>query len=214
MMSEPIFLIINLTIVTFISSSLDNLLLLIGFMGNYSSYKREVVIGYLMDIFIVNIVALVFSYWLGIFPIHFLKYLGIIPISLGIYQILQIFNRSSTNESVKQLDVSKSKIKIILTVCGIMLANSGDTLAVFLAFMTDTQQGLRWLVLVTSLFMGVLWGIIARIFLSSSRLKSLIEPISKYVLPFVLIFIGWYILTDSSTDTEALIQQFNNYAYF
>lgn len=209
MLTDQAFLIINLTIVTFISSNIDNLMLMIGFMSYYDSYKKEVFLGYLINIFSVSVAALIFSYFTELFPIHYLKYLGIIPISLGFYQVLHIFNPSLSYKSVAQLNLADSRFKIILAVCGVMLANSGDTLAVFLAFMSDTQKSLRWLVIVTALLMTCLWGLIAKLLLSDARLVSITKVVAQYVLPFILIFIGWYILTDSPTDSETFLKKIN-----
>lgn len=59
--------------------------------------------------------------------------------------------------------------------------------------------------------MGLLRSVIARIFLNNLRLLLIIKLSSKYILPFILIFIGWYILADSPTDSATILHKINEY---
>jgi cadmium resistance protein CadD (predicted permease) len=83
----------------------------------------------------------------------------------------------------------------------VMLANNGDSLAVLTPLFAKTRQPFTLLIAGTGLAMAFLWtslaGWVAR---HSSRARG-VRDWSPYVLPLILIFVGWYVLSDTVTDT-------------
>ena len=150
--------IIGLTVAAFVSTGMDNLLLLIGFKGQPSVSDRHVNLGFPGAFLLILLIGFGASYAADFLPS---------PWTVGL----------------------------------VMLANNGDSLAVLTSLFAETREPFTLLIAGTGLSMALLWSRLAGWIARHPRLEGPIRKWSPYVLPLILIVVGWYILSDTVTDT-------------
>ena len=193
-----ILIVVTVAMISFIATNFENLLLLIVFLSNSIQPISTVALGYLMSTVMIVGLARIISEVAEFIPSKFLGLLGLIPLTLGIWELLQIL-RHKISTSVPNSSVGLQP-RSFVNISVIMIANGGDSLAVFAAFFADTQWYLKWLIWVSALAMTlILFSLAAWLvrlkFFSASR-----QRIMQIIMPFLLIGIGIYILVNSPTD--------------
>ena len=188
---------IGVSVVAFVSTNLDNLFLLMGLLGGSRVRTRDAAIGYGLALGLVLSIGLAGSYAADWAADAFLRYLGLIPLTMGIRRAWNLVREPDGADLSDGLPAGRS----IASVFAIMLANSGDSLAVFTSLMGETSELLVFVIFATALGMGALWSLAARAVVRHPRLAPRLRAIDRYVVPVLLVGIGVYILTDTATDT-------------
>ena len=184
--------IIAVAAVSFVATSFDNLLILVGLLG--ASYERkEVASGYLTGMFLVVTTATGLSMATHRLPTPTLGYLGLIPIGLGLWHLLQLRQPSWRRDQTRR---DKGAWPVAL----VTVAASGDSLATFVALLSDSVTPLAVPILATIAACSVGWLALARILSTREKVARVLRRGGAYLIPVLLIVIGTYILLDSPTD--------------
>ncbi|MCL7967484.1 MAG: cadmium resistance transporter [marine benthic group bacterium] len=191
--------------VSFVATSLDNLLLLIGFLGNPAWTRRAVSQAYVAAIGIVVLVALLLSELAryGPFEGRGLVLLGFLPIGLGLYLGLQLVIPGMRSRRDRQKDALSRTMELRrgrAAVASVTLAASGDSLAAYTALFADTAHGLLLAAIAGILLGAVVWTAVAGELMRRDQVGQRIERLAPVLLPLVLIGLGLYILGDTPTD--------------
>lgn len=189
--------IIIVTAVTFVGTSLDNLLLLIGFLGVRDYRKLDVMLGYTAALALVVAAVFGLSAIAHLAPQRYIAYLGLVPIALGLLHLYRLISHSVAAPHVPEREPVPS---VALSVGLVMLANSGDTLAALAILFADSRTVFLLPMIATLFAMVAVWGAIAGWLVSHPRLAGTIRIIARYALPFLLIAVGWYVLNNTATD--------------
>jgi len=195
----------GLGLVTFVATSIDNLVLLVGFLGNPMYPKRVVAPAYIGSILGVVGLSALLSVVARYGPLEGrgLVFLGFIPIGLGLYYAVRLFlpGRISEQERLQRSMARTLRIRNgRAAVIAVTIAASGDSLATYTALFADTRT---WLVPATVggiLFGAVTWTWVAGWIMSRAGAQRFIEKAGPILLPVVLIALGLYILGDAPTD--------------
>jgi cadmium resistance protein CadD (predicted permease) len=190
---------------TFVATSLDNLLILVGFQTSNSIPTRSISLGFLAAMMTMIGVALTLAAAADAglpFPVG---YLGLAPIAIGLYHGVKAFQPDPDREAVadsfsREGVAGKRAIAGFASVFLTMLANSGDSLLVFTALIADTKRQADLGILATVLVMAGAWVWVARWLSGHPRLREPLQGFARFGLPILLIGVGLYILTDSPTD--------------
>ncbi len=196
----------GLGLATFVATSLDNLLILVSFLGNQRYPRRVVAPAYIGAILAVVLLSAVLAAVAGYGPLEGrgLVLLGFIPIGLGLFYAIRLVlpGRIPDREKLEQSMARTMQIRQgRAAVLAVTLAASGDSLAAYAALFADTR---KWLLPVTVggiLFGAVAWTWIAGWLMRRERGRRFIETAAPILLPIVLIGLGLYILGDSPTDS-------------
>lgn len=188
--------IIGLTVAAFISTGVDNLLLLIGFKGQPSVSDRHVNLGFLGAFLLILLIGFSASYAADFLPSRYTGYLGVVPLSLGIFRLFRTIRGRGGGPTLGPVTALSP-----WTVGLVMLANNGDSLAVLTSLFAETREPFTLLIAGTGLSMALLWSSLAGWIARHPRLEGPVRKWSPYVLPLILITVGWYILSDTATDT-------------
>lgn len=188
--------VVGLAAVSFVSTSLDNFTILLGFLADDEYPRRQVHAGYLSSV--VGVVALAYlaAQAVELMPARLLGYLGLVPLSMGLLGVYRLI-RSGGPAAV---EATATRGKGFLAVALMMLANSGDSLGVFVSVFADTADGLEIPVVLTFCACGLAYAAVARWLVTRSRLAPPVQRASRVVLPFLLIAVGTYILMNTGTD--------------
>jgi cadmium resistance protein CadD (predicted permease) len=197
--------IVAVSATTFAATSLDNLLILVGFQTSNSVPTRSISLGFLAATTTMIGVALALAAAADEGLPFAVGYLGLAPIAIGIYHGVRAFRPdreeeegadSASREGVARKRAVAGFASVFLT----MLANSGDSLLVFTALIADTKRQADLGILATVLVMAAAWVWVARWLSGHPRFREPLRGFARFGLPILLIGVGLYILTDSPTD--------------
>lgn len=190
--------IVAVAVTAFVSTNVDNLLLLVAFFSDRSLPRRSIYLGYAAALAVVMGAGLVAS-WLAVLgPPAWLRFLGLLPIALG---SLGLARKLRGEKGITTTAIGQQSGGVV-TIASVMLANAGDSLAVFIALFADTRAALSIPIAVTGVAMSILWSFLASRLVAVPQLGSRLERIAGWTLPLLLITIGFYILLDTPTDRE------------
>lgn len=197
---RDILTIVAVTGATVVATSFDNVLVLVGFLGDPRYREREVAfgmfVGWVVAALIVASVAVGLSEIIDEVPARYMAYLGLVPIGLGLVRLFQLVKRRGEVAGEPQSTAAKGALPVAL----VMLASSGDTLAALAALFADTADRHTVPMLVTvGLTAALLCGVAAWLH-SRPFLQQWLVRVGGYLLPFLLIAIGVYILMNTGTD--------------
>ena len=190
------------SMVTFTATSMDNLLLLVGFRSSESMRPGVIGIAYLAAVVVVTGLALALAAVVDDVMPFPLGYLGLAPIAIGVWHGLRAFRSepeppegTDSSEGARTADAA-GFLSVFLT----MLANSGDSFLVFTAFLGDTRSWLDGISAGTFIVMAVLWARLSKTLTEHPRFRGPLRGFARFGLPILLICVGLYILLDSPTD--------------
>lgn len=183
----------------FAATNLENLVILVAVFCNRSENSKLVALGFFAGAMALLAISLAAHFLNSIIPVDYLGLLGLIPIALGIRELLR---SARTDADVAQQRQRRSGTgrNTFLAIMILMLANGGDTLAVFAPLVAETKPSG---VLVLGLGFTVAAAILALIARHACAHPGLARHLGRYgprIAPYVMIGIGLYILINTSTD--------------
>lgn len=188
--------VIGVAAASFVSTSFDNFTLLVGFYADGRYARTKVLFGYAASTLGMVFLAHGAATAVEVAPAAFLSYLGLVPLGLGLVGVVRLFRGGSTDTGSS----TESAPRGFLAVLGVMLANSGDTLVVFVSVFADTAEGLERWVVGTAVAIAIGYAVLAQWLVERSRAADRLQRYTRVILPFLLVGIGAYILANTPTD--------------
>ncbi len=199
-MSE-VLIMVGVSAAAFVSTSLDNLFLLMGVAGRATLRTRDVAIAYAGALGVVLGAGLVGAWALGYAAATaadaWLRFLGLLPLAMGVWRLRAL----ATTGGATQTSQTTSDASCRASVFALMLANSGDSFTVLTSLMAESRDALVVVIVTTALTMTTLWALLARWVVGHPALAPILWRLDRYGVPFLLVAIGLYILLDTPTDT-------------
>jgi cadmium resistance protein CadD (predicted permease) len=158
-----------------------------------SNERKQVAAGYLSGMFLIAAAAAGFSMAAHRLPAAALAYLGLIPIGLGLWHLLQLRRPSLSRDEARRGGG-------VWPVALVTVAASGDSLATFAALLSDSVTALAVPILATIAASSLGWLALAQFLSTHERVGRILRRWGAYLIPLLLIVIGTYILLDSPTD--------------
>ena len=182
---------IGLACVTFIVTNVDDLLILSIYFASPKYKTKNIVAGQYLGIITLVLISLS-GVLLGEFvDKRWISLLGILPILLGVKDLLQ----KRENDSDDEIQNSKSTFQF-LNVALVTIANGGDNIGVYTPLFANI--GTEYVLLYGLIFMMLtaLWCFLGFWFVSHPRVKVVFARYGKVILPYFLILLGLFILKD------------------
>jgi cadmium resistance protein CadD (predicted permease) len=184
------------SILAFISTNIDDVFLLMLFFGNKHFKEHEIVIGQYLGIASLIAVSFGLSFVGLVIDKAYIGLLGFLPIYFGVRGLLQLNAKQEGEEKIVKPLNNRSNI---FTVAGTTIANGGDNIGIYapLFAVLDRPQQLSMI----SIFfvMTAIWCLLAKYFTKHPLIAKGIDKYGHVLTPFVLIFLGIYILYESGT---------------
>ncbi|MCZ2491217.1 cadmium resistance transporter [Dellaglioa carnosa] len=190
---------IGSTVLAFISTNIDYLLILIIIFAKYKNKHDDklIFIGELLGSGTLIVVSLIVAFWLKMIPEEWiLGFLGIIPIVMG---IKMYFGDEDEGNEVRE-KLGKPQRSIILSVIMITIATCGpDNLAIYVPFFTTLNTG--DIPIVLGLFFIFLCMItwLSKMITNLPKIQVFFERFGDLITLLVYVFLGIYILLESGT---------------
>jgi cadmium resistance protein CadD (predicted permease) len=183
---------VSLSLVLFVATHVDDLFLLLSLYAERRTAKVAIVLGQYLGVIALLAAGLLCSRIAVVIPAGYLRWLGLIPILLGLQKLVAMFRHSE--ETTEISPTQPLRHSQILGVSALTIASGGDNLGVYLPlFATWPWRNCAVLILVF-LIMTAAWCFFAH-WLADHR--SLRAPISKWgarLFPVVLLILGLRIL--------------------
>jgi len=191
--------IIGAATVAFLSTSVDNLSVLVGLFAARDLRPRRVAFGYVGASWIMTGAAWGGSKALDMLPAADLGFLGVIPLGLGIQRAWAL-RRSAADVALPVPTDGGIVATALLT-----FAQSADNLGVYTAIFADSKSALDGLVFVTLAGCATGWWALAFWLARNSPVAGALQRSMRFVLPLLLIAVGIYILSDTVTDVTGRV---------
>ena len=196
---HDILLAVSVSFMAFLSTSMDNLFLLITYTLHPKYGIAKVRAGYLLAVLIMLGICAIFAQGIALLPAHIVPLIGLVPIALGLYELWQL-NRGRKSASPGTEGVRNLQGGSFLTITLIMIAHSWDSIAVLAPLLADTRADLDIWMAVSIVCAALLLTFFAQKTVSHEKIRTQLARYAPKILPFLLIAVGLYILTNSPTD--------------
>lgn len=200
----------------FVATNIDDLLLLALFFSqvNVTFRKRHIVAGQYLG-FTALILASLPGFFGGlIVPRPWIGLLGLVPIAIGISQLIKREENTSSvqavadnpgapNTPVRSLFVSLVSPQTY-HVAAITFANGGDNIGIYVPFFASSNFARLGVILSVFFILVGIWCYLAY---QLTRHRAVTQVLTRYgnaLVPLVLIGLGIYILLESGTSTLLL----------
>jgi cadmium resistance protein CadD (predicted permease) len=196
---DDILLAVAVSFMAFLSTSFDNLFLLVTLSLHPKYGIAKVRQGYLLAVLLMIGICLIFAHGIQKLPAEIIPYIGFVPLGVGLYELWHLV-RPHKSTARASSDVIPKAGGSFLTITLIMIAHSWDSIAVLAPLLSDTRPGLIGWMVASVLLAATAFTFGAQKAIGHRRARSLLERYAPKILPFLLIGVGLYILTNTPTD--------------
>jgi len=183
---------ISLSLVLFVATHVDDLFLLLSLYAERRTAKAAIVLGQYLGVMALLAVGLLCSRIAVAIPASYLRWLGLIPILLGLQKLVALFRHSE--EPDVPTPAQPLRHSQILGVAALTIASGGDNIGVYLPLFANWPWRNCAVLILIFLLMTAAWCFFAH-WLAHHR--SLRAPIAKWgtrLFPVVLLLLGLRIL--------------------
>ncbi|MDG1204777.1 MAG: cadmium resistance transporter [Pseudomonadales bacterium] len=190
----------TLVVSTFAVTNLDNLIILVFLLGQSPNARQHVLMGFVAAVILVIAVSSVGILIGTLLSPSLVGYLGFGPLLIGIYILYQQL-RSTENKSTAVISAMGAPSRVWLTTVVLMFSNSADSIAVLLPLLAESGSMPTLLIVSIYLLTSILWCAISIKIASNADLAKRINDRGEKLVPWVMIAVGIYVLSNTGTDS-------------
>ena len=182
-----------LSITSFIGTNVDDMIITTFFFSLAEGKKeiRSIVLGRYFGAGVLILISMIGSLGLKWIPLGYVKYLGFVPIGLGVKAFFD--NDTEKNEENRCMGDSKTS-SLLWNAAIVTIANGSDNVGVYIPLFTRFSVNPYMLFLFVFVFMSAIWCAIGYKASKVSFYEKMIHKYKKVVVPLVYISLGVYIL--------------------
>lgn len=190
---------VTIGVAAFVATNIDDIFVLMMFFSSLTFPVRQVVLGQFIGIGLLIAISALGSLISLVVPTYIIGLMVIIPIIIGTKNLVEIRkkNKSPSRQAVQNKKKNRSYFSF-LSVAAITFSNGGDNIGVYVPLFSKYNT-VSQITTLTAVFiaMTAVWCISSYYFMNHPLVASKIRHIGNIILPFVLIGLGIYILTES-----------------
>lgn len=211
-MSVDFISLIGIGVAAFVATNIDDIVVLMVFFSSSNFQAQNIVIGQYLGIGSLIAISALGSLIGLVVPSYIIGLMGLLPIAIGIKELLEIWRNNTNNKVEEEEVVSKEKLLrgdkrrgyvhlhylSFLSVAAVTISNGGDNIGIYTPLFASYNSFSEVITLV-AVFMAMtaVWCAIGYYLVRHPLLERRMRRLGHVVLPFVLIGLGLYILTDS-----------------
>jgi cadmium resistance transport/sequestration family protein len=182
-------------VVTFAATNIDDIFVLTLFFGQVGKrlQKWHVVSGQYLGIFALVAISLVGYFARLIVPHEWIGLLGLLPIAIGVKKLVD-WRRVGAE---KEVSTPQSSSASVFTVAAVTVANGGDNIGVYAPLFGASDFRQLVVVLIVFFILVAVWCVIGYYVGSNRLVAELLERYGHFIVPFILIGLGLYIMLQS-----------------
>ncbi|HET9357766.1 MAG TPA: cadmium resistance transporter [Nitrososphaeraceae archaeon] len=189
---------VTIGVAAFVATNIDDIFVLMMFFSSLTFPVRQVVLGQFIGIGLLIAISALGSLISLVVPTYIIGLMGIIPIVIGIKNLVEIRkkDKSPSRQEVQNKKKNRSYFSF-LSVAAVTFSNGGDNIGVYVPLFSKYNT-VSQITTLTAVFiaMTAVWCISSYYFMNHPLVASRIRHIGNIILPFVLIGLGIYILTE------------------
>jgi cadmium resistance protein CadD (predicted permease) len=196
---KPLATLLGLAVVLFLSTNVDDLVVLIAFFANSKFRARDVVAGQyagMTALFIVSAAGALLSL---LIPKAYLGLLGIFPILVGIRKLLDLSHDPAEADPTQALAVTTGSYGNIASVALVTVANGGDNIGVYIPSFAVHSGSQVAIIAVVFVAMTALLCMLAHGMVNHPRLGVPLRRYGHIFAPLVLIALGILIIQNAGS---------------
>ena len=191
---------IAIGVAAFAATNIDDIFVLMMFFSSSSSMTfpvKQVVLGQYIGIGLLVAISALGSFISLAVPTYIIALLGIVPIVIGVKKLI-VFRKKKESNSKQTVQDKKKDNLVFVAVAAVTFSNGGDNIGVYIPLFAK-YNSVSQITALATIFMAMtaVWCIAAYYLVNHPLVASKIRRIGHIILPFVLIGLGIYILTDS-----------------
>jgi cadmium resistance protein CadD (predicted permease) len=188
-----------LAIVLFVTTNIDDIFVLVGFLSDPKFKPREIAFGQLAGLAALYGTSVVFSLLALVVSPAWIGFLGVLPIVIGLREIRELRQADEPHDDTPGGAHASRSRGNMLTVAAVTIANGGDNLGIYTP-MFATRSGFD-VALIGLVFaaMTLAWVGAASWLTHHPTLGAPIRRHGLRLVPFVLVLLGVWILYDAGT---------------
>lgn len=193
---------IGLAVTLFVGTNIDDVFVLLAFFSDSRFKEKQVVMGQYLGSLALSLGSIVLSFGAKQIPQAYIGLLGIIPFALGAKKLWELFRASEDEESDEDIEgLSVLTSAKIFTVAGVTMANGGDNVGVYVPLFATKPFGILLLYTAVFMIMTAVWCAMALYLVNHRHVGAVIKRFSHYIVPWVFMALGLYILYEAKTLT-------------
>jgi cadmium resistance protein CadD (predicted permease) len=171
-----------LAITLFVSTNVDDLIVLIGFFADRSFRTRDIVAGQYAGLALLFAISAAASLLSLVIPKAYLGLLGIFPILIGIRKLIALRHDNSENKPTTRGS--------IMGVTLVTIANGGDNIGIYTPSFAIHSAGQIAIIAIVFVAMTALWCLLAHWMVSHPNLGAPLRRYAHIIAPLILIGLG------------------------
>lgn len=187
--------------VSYVSTNCDNLVVLSAYVAKPGYRPLFIKTTFAFVCLTVLLISLALAQAADVLPTEKIRYLGLIPIGLGVYHLSKLtFGRlGGASASLEEPKLSNA-FSSYLTFGLVLLANSSDTVSVMTPLLADLRSEFVVICFAAAVATAISMSSLANMVARHPAFRSRFEKVAEWALPFLLIAIGVLIFTDKPAD--------------
>ena len=189
---------VGLAIIVFATTNIDDILLLSAFFANRAFRDRAIVIGQFAGIGVLTAASAIAALLSLAVPEGWTGLLGLAPLALGLHSLHSLWSGAAENteETAPPANSQGSSHSQWVAVALVTIANGGDNLGVYIPLFSRQLTWIPLFAIVFTIMTGA-WCMAGYWLVNHPRLGTQVRRYGHVALPFVLIGLGLYILSDA-----------------
>lgn len=195
----------------FVATNIDDIVVLMVFFSSSVYQARHIVIGQYLGIGSLIAISALGSLLALVVPPYVIGLMGLVPIAIATKELIEKRNNKKKPEEEEEEIISKGKLLqqsnnkgynqhyfSFISVAVVTISNGGDNIGIYTPLFATYNSSLEVITL-TSLFMAMtaFWCVIGYYLVKHPLLKKRMWRFGHVILPFVLIGLGIYIMTEA-----------------
>lgn len=181
----------------FASTNIDDIFLTMAFFSDPRLRRSAIVVGKFVGIGALTLLSTIAAAGSLVVSPEWIALLGFVPLGLGLHALWM--NRRPAvaiddGDGIEQ--APRAFLAQVGAVAGVTAANGGDNLGVYIPVFAADFSAIPVFVLVFAL-MTALWCVAGNLLVSHPRITGSMRRLSRHLLPYVLIVLGAWILSDA-----------------
>jgi cadmium resistance protein CadD (predicted permease) len=190
---------LGLAIVLFVSTNVDDLVVLVGFFAHPRFRARDVVAGQYLGLTVLFVLSAAGALLALVIPNTYLGLLGIFPILIGIGKLIALRDDPAATDQTPRLDGKTASYGNIAGVALVTIANGGDNVGIYMPSFAVHSAGQIAIIAMVFVAMTATWCLLAHWMVNHPRLGAPLRRYGHIFAPIVLIGLGLLILHDEGT---------------
>lgn len=185
-----------LSITSFVGTNIDDIFINTLFFteAKTKADNRNIVIGKYLGIGALILLSVLGAFGLQFLPQQYIGYLSLVPIGLGIKEIIVAFQSRKADKAGEAKETAQKSANKVLNTALITMANGADNIGVYIPLFVGFAVWQTLLAIGVFLILIAVWCLLGKFLANLPIVKNIIEKHKIVIVPIVYIALGVYIL--------------------